>query len=123
MRPEAPTSVGIGSHRFRGVRMGSPAGRSGIMATAVLAWWMLLGELTFGQEMDQVRRLRFLPRSNVRSGPSITRTSTPARKLPHRRSRPPLPLTPIPAARNRAGFCSGTSLASAACRLARKSVG
>jgi porin len=30
--------------------MGSPAGRLGIMATAVLAWWMLLGELTFGQE-------------------------------------------------------------------------
>jgi porin len=30
--------------------MGSPAGRSGIVASAVLSWWMLLGGPTFGQE-------------------------------------------------------------------------
>ena len=46
-----PDSVGsFGGHHFRGVRMGSPAGRSGIVATAVLSWWMLLGGPTFGQE-------------------------------------------------------------------------
>lgn len=30
--------------------MGSHAGRSGIVATAVLSWWMLLSGSTFGQE-------------------------------------------------------------------------
>src|SRR5262245_46810119 len=46
--PTAPRS--FGGHPVRGVRMNSPAGRSGIVVTAVLSWWMLLGGPTFGQE-------------------------------------------------------------------------
>ena len=38
------------SYRFREVRMGSPGDRSGILATAVLWWGMLLGGAAFGQE-------------------------------------------------------------------------
>ena len=50
---------------------------------------MLLGGPTFGQD-DGPERGGFALRSIVRSSRSIPRTSTPARRLPPRRSRPRL---------------------------------